>query len=116
MLIVKENTVGRDRMMSRYWLTSAAAFVMMSGVAMAQSGMPGSTTSTQSTTTTNTAPLSDSFSATKTKKTIESDGTEVDKSKSYKSDPSGSSTSSSMKVETPDGSQEKNTSTTTINR
>jgi hypothetical protein len=114
-LIDDDNTAG-DRTMSRYWLTSAVAFVMMSGVAMAQSAMPESTTSTQSTTTTNSAPLSDSFNATKTKKTIESDGTEIDKSKSYKSDPSGSSTSSSTKVETPDGSQEKSTSTTTINR
>jgi hypothetical protein len=86
--------------MTRYWLASAAAFAMMTGVALAQ-GM--SSQSTTSSTTSTTVPVVGSYSATETQRTIDSNGNQIDKSRSYQTGSGGSSSSSSSQATSPDG-------------
>jgi hypothetical protein len=87
--------------MVRYWLAGAAAFGMTTGVALAQSA--DTTISTQSTTST-TTPLG-SHSATRSKRTVESDGTVTDKTKIYRSGSTGTKATTNTRTTTPDGSQ-----------
>ena len=89
--------------MTGYWLASAAAFAMISGVAFAQDA-PGTTTETQSTTTTNSAPVIGNYSASRTQKTIDANGNEIKKSETYESGNGGTSTRSSVQTNAPDGS------------
>lgn len=106
--------------MTGYWLASAAAFAMISGVAFAQ-GAPGGTTETQSTTTTtNSAPVIGSYSASRTQKTIDANGNEIKKSETYESGNGGTSARSSVQTNAPDGSsmntyRREQSSTTTGN-
>ena len=111
--------------MTKYLLAGAAAFALMSGVAFAQSS-----TSTQSTTTTNGAPVNEGYSISKTQKTIDSNGNEINKSRAYESNAGGTNATSSTRTNAADGSQtttsheeqssvpagETRTDTTTINR
>lgn len=92
--------------MTRHWLAGAAAFAMMTGVALAQSTSSDTTTSSQSTTTANSPPVTGSYSASKTQKTIDANGAETDKSQTYKNGISGSSATSSTRTKAPDGSNE----------
>jgi hypothetical protein len=90
--------------MTRYWLAGAAAFAMMTGVALAQ-GMSSETTNSTSSTTTTIAPIVGTYSSTSTQRTIDSNGNAVDESRSYETGTGGSSSSSSSQTISPDGSQ-----------
>jgi hypothetical protein len=85
--------------MKTYLLAGTAAFVMMTGVAFAQS------TSVQSTTTV-TAPAVGTYSSSETQRSTNGDGTATDKSMSYQSGPTGSKTTSSSRTVSPDGSEQ----------
>jgi hypothetical protein len=88
--------------MTRSWLAGVSAFAMMTGIAFAQ-GTSDTTISTQTTTST-PAPAVGSFSSSKSQKTIDSTGTEIDKSQSYTSGSKGTDASSSTQTTAPDGS------------
>jgi hypothetical protein len=91
--------------MTKYWLASTAALAMMSGVALAQTAPFDSSTTTQSTTTTTVAPLiPGTFSSSKTQQTIDGNGTETDKTQTFKSGSGGTDATSSMQTKAPDGS------------
>jgi hypothetical protein len=90
--------------MMKYWLVGVSAFTMMTGVALAQGTLSDTTSSTQSTTTT-IAPQVGAYSATKSQKTIDSNGTETDRNQSYSSSAGGSRASSSSRTTGPNGSQ-----------
>jgi hypothetical protein len=87
--------------MMKYWFAGVATFALMTGAALAQSSSSDTTTSTQST----TVPAVGSYSSTKSQKTIDSNGTETDKSRSYTSGADGTKASSSSLTTTPDGSK-----------
>jgi cytoskeletal protein RodZ len=109
--------------MTKIFLSGVAALTMMSGFAFAQSTSTDTTISTQSTTM---APVVNSYSSNKSQKTIESNGTETEKSQSYTSGASGTTSSSSTQTTAPDGSNLSSShrertvtplgDTTTINR
>jgi hypothetical protein len=98
--------------MAKLLLTSVAVFAMVTSAAFAQSTSSDTTTSTQSTTTTIVpppAPVLESYSTNKTQKTIESNGTETDKSQSYTNGVNGNSASSTTRTTAPDGSTLRST-------
>ncbi|HEX4111151.1 MAG TPA: hypothetical protein VH020_01320 [Stellaceae bacterium] len=82
--------------MTKFWLAGVAAFAMMTGTALAQD------TSSDTTTTTHSAGMGSS-SATKSRETVDSDGTQTDKSKSYTRDSSGIHARSDTQTVAPDG-------------
>jgi histone deacetylase complex regulatory component SIN3 len=88
--------------MMKSLLAGAAAFAMMTGVALAQ-GMSSDTSS--STTTSTVMPPVGSFSATKSKKTMDSNGNESEHTRSYSRGSDGVDASSSSRTVTPDGSE-----------
>jgi hypothetical protein len=85
--------------MKKFWLLSAAALVMVTGAALAQS------TLSDTTTTTHTASPDATFKSSKTEKSIDKNGVEVEKSQAYTSGAGGTSASSNSRVTAPDGSQ-----------
>ena len=87
--------------MMKYWLAGAAAFAMMSGVALAQG------VSTQSTTTVTTPPPVSTYTTTQTQRSTDSNGTTADKMSTYQSGPGGSKEVSKSQTVAPDGSMEK---------
>jgi len=87
--------------MAKQLLACAAALALLSGAAVAQTTYESSRTTTVSP----VAPA-DSYSATKTEKSYTPGGAAVESKQSYKSDLSGTSSSSMNKVVNPDGSSE----------
>ena len=87
-------------------LSSVAALTMIAGAAYAQVPLDNSATTTQTTTTTPAvAPPVSAYSTTQQQKTLNPDGTEVDKASSYSADQNGVKESSSEVTTGPDGSQ-----------
>jgi hypothetical protein len=89
--------------MTKYFIAGVSAFAMMTGVALAQGVSSDTTTTTTQTTTSPSAPPAGSFSATKTQKTIDSTGTETDKTQTYSNGANGSNSKSSSVTTAPDG-------------
>jgi hypothetical protein len=92
--------------MTKHWLAGAAAFAMMTGVALAQSDSSDTRTSTQSNTTTNNPSAPGSYNASKVQKTTDGDGDKTVHSQTYKSNADGTSAASSTRTRTDDGSRE----------
>lgn len=96
--------------MTKQLLAAAAAFALLSGVAMAQTY---ETTTSRTTTVapTPTIPVpSDSYTQTRTESHVAPSGAAVQTQQTYKSDLSGTAASSEQKVVRPDGSTEVTTS------
>jgi len=85
--------------MIKYFFVSAAALVMMTGLASAQ------TTSSETTTSTVSPAAEGSFRTTKSQMSIDGYGTQTDKSQTYTSGATGTNASSTTRVTAPDGSQ-----------
>lgn len=64
---------------------------------------PVSSSYSQTTTTTSTAPAANSYSTTTATKSVDANGAEVEKNKTYVSGPDGTRASSTTEVHTPDG-------------
>jgi hypothetical protein len=92
--------------MTKFWLASAAAFALMTGVASAQI-TSDTTTSTQSTTT--TAPPVGSYNAYQTQHSTDSNGNQIDKSQTYQSGPNGTKATSATQSTSEDGAQKTTT-------
>ena len=93
--------------MTKFWLIGLTAFAMMTGAALAQN-LPSNTT----TSTTIVAPPVGTFSSTKSR-TIDSNGTQTDKSQTYTSGNGGTSSSTSTQTTTPYVAPYADTTTTT---
>src|SRR4051794_16882914 len=87
--------------MTKYLLASAMALAMTAGTTFAQSTTSETTTSTQST----TVPVPGAYSSSKSQKTLDSSGTETDKSQTYSSGSNGTKATSTTRTTGPDGSQ-----------
>jgi hypothetical protein len=86
--------------MMRHWLAGAAAFAMMTGVAVAED----SSTTTRSTTT-STAPAVGSYKATETHRGIDRDGYAARMKRFVHRNANGSTVTSKTRTEMPDGSR-----------
>jgi hypothetical protein len=100
--------------MTRFIVSGMTAFALMAGVAMAQGVYPDSSTSTRSSTTTTTtiipvAPSVGNYNSSTWQKSIDSNGTEVDKKQTYSNDSNGTTASSSRQTTTSDGVQRNTT-------
>ena len=91
--------------MIKYSFVAAAAVATFAHVAIAQNTSSETTTSTQSTSTVGT-PVTQGYSASKVQKSIDANGTVVEKDRSYQSGPGGVEKKSSATVKSPDGSRE----------
>jgi hypothetical protein len=87
--------------MTRHWLTGAAAFAMMTGVAFAQGT---SETSTTTRSTTSTAPGVEGYKSSETRRDNDRYGDEVHTKKIDRHDASGSTETTRTRTESPDGS------------
>jgi hypothetical protein len=117
--------------MKRLLLAGAAAFALMTGVALAQGAPTESSTTTRSTTT-STVPAVGSYKSSETHQGVDHEGNAIHKKKTYHSGASGSTVTSRTRTALPDGSRttyrekqtdpysgsttEKKTTTTTIDR
>ena len=109
--------------MTRYLLAGAVALAMTTGVVFAQGLYPGTTTS-QTTTivpapalavpvpvvpgpvlATPFVPVPGGYGTTKTERTVESNGTVIDRTQSYQSGVGGSTVRTTTRTTAPDGSQ-----------
>jgi len=90
--------------MMKSLLAGAAASAMMTGVALAQNMSSDTTISTQ-TTTTQVIPAPESFSSSRSQKSIDSYGTETETSQTYSNGANGSRATSDTQTIAPDGSQ-----------
>jgi len=88
--------------MTRYWLAGAAAFALMTGVALAQ-GMSSETTRSTISTTSTAVPITESYSSSSTQH-VDRNGNAVDESRTYQSESGGSTTSTNSQTTAPDGS------------
>jgi hypothetical protein len=90
------SNLNKERDMTKLWLVGVGAFAIMTGTALAQDK------SSETTTTTHSADMGSS-SATKSRETIDRDGTQTDKSNSYTRDSRGMHMRSDTRTRTPDG-------------
>jgi hypothetical protein len=87
--------------MTKFWLVGVAAFALMTGAALAQDTSSETTTTTQSTNGSETG----GSSSTQTRQSVDSDGVQTDKSKSYTRDSNGIHARSDTRQVAPDGSE-----------
>jgi hypothetical protein len=87
--------------MTKTLLAGIAAFAMMTGAALAQD----SSSYSSQTTTSTPAPVTGSYHSSETQKTMDSNGVQTDKTKSYSAGDNGTAASSSSQTTAPDGSQ-----------
>jgi len=80
--------------MTKSWLIGAAAFAMMTGAALAQSSSSSTTTSTTG------VPAVGSYGASKSQ-SIDSNGTQTDKTQTYSNGIGGTNSSSTTQTTTP---------------
>ena len=90
--------------MVRSLFASAAALAMMTGVALAQTGSSAATTEIQSTTTI-IAPAPGDVSSSTSRKTIDGNGAETDRSHTYTSGADGTKATATTTTMSPDGSE-----------
>src|SRR4051812_23133317 len=83
--------------MKKYLAVGVAAFTLVSGAALAQQN-------TETSTTTRSSPSTSSYGEEKSQRTVDAQGMETNKSKSYESDSSGARAKSSAQARAPDGS------------
>jgi hypothetical protein len=96
----------KEHDMTKQLLAGAAALALLSGVAAAQTTYE----TTRTTTVAPTVPVpSESYSATKTERTYTPSGAAVETQQNYRSDPSGTASTTESKVMRPDGSTEVTT-------
>jgi hypothetical protein len=86
--------------MTKYWLAGAAAFALTTGAALAQSTLSDSSTTV---TTTTPAPVVNTYNTTKSQKTVDANGTEIDKSQTYSSGAAGTHATANSQTTSPDG-------------
>jgi len=92
---------GRSTTMTKQLLAGAAALALLSGAAAAQSTFE----STRTTTVSPAVPApTESYSSTKTERTVTPGGAAVETQQSYKSDASGTASTTERQVVRPDGS------------
>jgi len=90
--------------MMRHWLAGAAAFAMMTGVALAEDRPSESSTTTRSTTT-STVPSRGNYKSSETRRDNDRDGNATRTERTYRSDARGSTVTSKTRTEIPDGSR-----------